>query len=339
MAPSKGSDLKSLAAGWSRGTFHSVYLFAGPDLSQKEEAVKLLIERFLPGDASGMNVDKFDGETADAAAIINALQTLPFFGGRRLILVRRALELAATEAGRLADALRAVPSGNCLVLLWDEKADARSVLVQAAISAGAVLTFWAPFEDQLPRWIQERAQGHGKSMTPAAARALLESVGPNLQDLSHEVEKLSLYVKDRPAVDLADVQALGSGNRTLQVLEFDRAFWRKDRAKALSLMEVLRAQGQTSEGLLAQVVRIYQRLMMGKALASDKSVSREEMWNRLWIRTRQPQEEFLAAVSSHSWDELMEVLEDLLSAERSFKTGRADADTGLTLMVSRLTGK
>lgn len=334
---SKGETLASLSAQWAKGTFHPIYFFAGPETLQKDEAVKALTRHFLKGDEAGLNLDKFDGDTASAGEIINAFQTLPFLGGGRLVIVRRAHDLTPAEANRLADALEKPPQSNCLVLMWDEKADGRSALVKAARSSGKELVFWAPFENQLPGWITERAGAKGKGMSLEAARALLEAVGPSLPDLAQEIEKLALYVKDKPRIEVPDVEAMGGGNRTLQFMEWDRTLWSKNKTKTLELLSVMRAQGESPEGLLSQTARAYQKLLLGKALKSEK-VSTMDMWERLWIRTREPQKAFEEALETHGWDELMGILESLAQADHDLKTGRMNGEAGMTMLFCKLMG-
>jgi DNA polymerase-3 subunit delta len=335
-AAKSDTTLASLSAGWAKGVFHPVYFFAGPDTLQKDEAVKILQKAFLKGDESGLNVDKFDGETSSAAEIVNAYQTLPFLGGGRLILVRRAHALSPAEAGLVAEILEKPPAGNCLVLLWDEKSDARSALVRAARTAGKELMFWVPFEDQLPRWVMDRARAAGREMKPDAARALLEAVGPSLPDLAAEVEKLALYVKEGAAIEEADVEAMGGGNRTLRFMEWDRALWARDRREVLHLYQVMKSQGQPPEALLSQAGRALQKLLLGKALKAEK-VPPMDMWDRLWIKTREPRQAFEEAINARDWDSLLDDVESLAQAERDLKTGRMDPETGMTLLLCRLT--
>ncbi len=334
----KSENLASLSAQWAKGTFHPVYLLAGSDTLQKDEAVAVFQKHFLGGDASGLNVDRFDGETAQAADILGAWRTMAFLGGRRLILVRRAQDLPKPEANLLAEGLESPPTGNTLIFLWDEnKADNLNVLVQAAKSAGIVATFWAPFENQMPGWIQERAGSLGKSMSFDAARALLDVVGPNLAELAQEVEKLALYAKDKKAIELSDVEAIAPESTSLQFLEFDRAFWRRDKGEILRMLEMRRSQGDPPEMLLPQMVRIYRKLLSAKMLLAEKKATREEIgFLMLRVKMRDPQEEFLQAIGSFSWDQLMGGMEKLLQAEWDLKSGRLDPDIGLTLLVSGL---
>jgi DNA polymerase III subunit delta len=338
MRAAKSADLKydQLAALWAKGTFHPVYLLAGPDTLLKEEALKNFQKLFLAGDDSGLNIDRFDGDTSAASEILGAFRTLAFLGGRRLIVVRRAQELSSAEANLLADGL-AAPSENALVLLWDEKADNLNVLVQSVKSAGVVCTFWAPFENQMPAWIQDRAKSFGKGMSFDAARALLDAVGPSLPELAQELDKLSLYARDKKNIELSDVEALRPDNPALQFLEFDRAFWRKDVPEFLHLMEIRRAQGDPPEVLISHMVRIYRKLFFSKTLLAEKKVSREDVASQVMrIRTRQPQEDFMTALNGFSWEDLLEGLESLLKADRDLKTGRLDPDTGLTALAYRL---
>ena len=331
MSASAG-DIASLSAGWDRGVFHPVYLFGGPDALQKEEAVEALKARFLKGGDSGLNVDKFDGETSEAGPIVISYKTPPFLGGGRLVVVRRAQELPSAEAEILAEALAAPSPSNCLVLLWEGKPDGRTTLVRAAREAGPELTFWTPFENQLPSWIAARARSRGKTISPDAAEALLESTGPSLPELAQEIEKLVLYVKDSALINRADVEASGGGNRTLGFMEWDRALWRGDRVKSLELLALLKEQGQSPEVLMGHLAHAFQKLILGKALKSEGTPT-TEMWNRLGIRIRGAQGDFETAVESRGWEDLMKVLETLSEADGNLKSGRMDPDWGMTLLV------
>jgi DNA polymerase-3 subunit delta len=334
-----GPTVESLAAGWAKGVFHPVYLFAGPDTLGKEEALKAFQKAFLGPSDPGLAVDRFNGETANAGQILSALKTFSLLGDRRLVLVRSAQALEPPETNALADGLTGLPEGNSLVLLWDAKAEDRSVLVQAVKSAGISLTFWTPFENQLPRWVQDRARTLGKGIAPEAAEALIDIVGPNVADLAQALETLSLYVKERPALRSEDLKVLQSEGRSLHFLELDRAFWRRDTAKALELIRVLAAQAERIELLLPMLARIYRKLVLAKALLAEKKTM-DEVWIQLRIKSREPQRDFSEALSGHSNEDLLRALETVREAERGFKTGALGGETDLTRVVySLLEGK
>lgn len=330
-------SLPSLIQGWAKGVFHRVYLLGGPDTLTKEEALARLKKEFLGADPAGMGLDQFDGNDATAGAILSAVNTLPFFGGRRLVAVKRAMELSTAETNRLADGLSAIPPNNCLALLWDEKLDQRSVLVQAVRSAGAMTTLWPPFENQMPAWVISRAESAGKRMDRAAAQALLDAVGPSLPDLAQELGKLLLYAKDRPAISLGDVEAFGGARAALKFMEWERILWRKERRKALAVLEMMRANGEPAEKLLPQLCRAIQKLCLGKALFNENKLGKKQVFERLWIRLQDAQADFEKAVSLWTWGDLLGALDRLVEADVSLKTGRGSPDADLTRLVWSLT--
>ncbi len=330
------SGLESALADWARGAFKPVYLFAGEDTLRKEETLKKFQGHFFGKSSPEMNTDIFEGGTAAAGHILTAVRTFSLLGDRRLVLVKRAQDMPAAEINPLADGIPSLSGPNCLVLLLDEKAKETSVLVQAVKSAGSVMTFWMPFDNQLPAWVQERARSLGKSISTETAKTLVENVGPSLPDLLQELEKLSLQLKGKSTIDMADVESIQSDTRVLQYMELDRALWRRDRAKVLSLLETLRHQGQKSEGFPPRLAGIYRKLFLAKALISEKN-SPDDVCNQFRIKSWQLKNEFLEALRSYTWDELLGCMEAVLEAERDFKTGRMEGDSGMTLLICRLT--
>lgn len=330
-------DPKPLLAGWAKGTFHPVYLLGGPDALSKDDALARLKKAFLGDDPGGMNTDVFDGQDASAGAVLSAAGTLPFFGGRRLIVLRRAQELSTADTTRLADGLSTLPMSNCLVLLWEDKVDGRFVLVQEVRARGAVAVFWPPFENQLPSWVVERSAGLGKKMSLSAARALVESVGPSLPDLAQEVAKLVLYVGAKADIAPEDVQAASGGGRAgFYFMEWERSLWTRDRVRALRLLEQRREQGEAAEALLPQMIKAFQRLAQAKALFGERR-PRAEVFEKMWIKSRDTQDDLEAAVGRWGWAELMEALERLLRSDVAVKTGRTDSDAELTRLTVALT--
>lgn len=337
MPPSVEPSLSGVAQDWAKGVFHRVYFFGGPDTLTKEDALRNLKKAFLGPDGAALGEDLFDGNDASGGAIVSALHTLPFFGGRRLVVVRRAAELATADTNRLADGLAAIPSSNALVLLWDEKPDARSVLVQAARSAGIVLTLWPPFENQLPGWVIARAESLGKSLDRPTAQLLVEQAGPGLPELVQELGKLVLYAKDRPTITVDDVAAVVGDKAAVRFMEWERALWRKDRAGSLSILEVLRTQGDPPEKLLPQLIRAIQKICLGKALFSEKALPKKQLFDRLWIKQMDTQAEFERAVSRWTWNDLLRALDRLVEADVSLKRGHGHPDADLSRAVWALT--
>ncbi|MBL0058083.1 MAG: DNA polymerase III subunit delta [Elusimicrobia bacterium] len=190
----------------------------------------------------------------------------------------------------------------------------------------------------MPAWVVGRAEAAGKRMDRAAAQSLLDAVGPSLPDLAQELGKLALYVADRPSITREDVAACVGDRSTLRFMEWERVLWRKDRVKALELLEILRGQGEPVEKLLPQVTRAVQKLCLGKALLGENRLGKKQVFERLWIRLQDAQADFEKAMALWTWDHLLAALDRLVEADVSLKTGRGSPDADLTRVVWSLTG-
>ena len=95
------------------GKLASVYLLSGSEEYVKNTAANALETAVLDGADSDFNLSVLDGSSS-AEAIINALQTLPMMGGRRLIRIEDSAFLVSdaknkSDDKKVRDAVQRVP--------------------------------------------------------------------------------------------------------------------------------------------------------------------------------------------------------------------------------------
>jgi DNA polymerase III subunit delta len=157
------------------------------------------------------------------------LNTLPFFGGGKAVWLqncnflgdeRAASAAAVTESlGDLAQELKAFKWDNVRLLISAGKIDKRKAFYKALEKLGKVESFAAWSLDD-KNWMGEAEsltlkalKARGKQISDEALAELIESVGPNSRELANEVEKLSLYVGERDAIEVGDVAAVVTRNK------------------------------------------------------------------------------------------------------------------------------
>lgn len=253
-------------------------LYGEDEFSAREELARL---RETGG--FDFNQDTFTGEDADFSQIRAICDTLPFLSERRLVVLlglpkpkkRRGAgdtdeddgdeddepaEAPAAPAGRgkkgkgaaigpkafiqaLADYAARVPETTTLVVVAG-KLEPASPLLKAAQQHGRARAFNPPKDAQLEQWIARRAQAGGASITPDAARLLIEFVGAdNLRALASEVEKLCIYVGREGRIGAEQVRALASQVSPSSVFDLTDALARQDHKRALALLHELLAGG------------------------------------------------------------------------------------------------
>ena len=163
------------------------YLLTGSDRPKIERALRRLRERF--GEEAIERLSARDTTGDDAVAACNAMGL--FAAGGRLVLVDEVERWKAADAKAVAEYL-AAPAPETVIALVGEGLRKDAPLAKAIAKKGDVLVYEVS-KRELPRWVGEQFARHGVKTTAEATRALIELVGDNLQELSTEIEKLSIW--------------------------------------------------------------------------------------------------------------------------------------------------
>jgi DNA polymerase III subunit delta len=185
------------------------------------------------------------GEVLKAVARLReALQTLPFFGSGKVVWLRdcnflgeerTASSSAVTETlAELAEELKNFAWQNVRLLISAGKVDKRKTFFKTLDKIGSVEIFSAWSADDKD-WA-ERAEVvartavslRNKEISGEALAELVSRVGPNPRQLESEIEKLCLFCGDRKKIDLADVAAICTRNKTARAFALGDALGDRD---------------------------------------------------------------------------------------------------------------
>ncbi|MFZ4763696.1 MAG: DNA polymerase III subunit delta [Roseimicrobium sp.] len=264
----------------------------GTDEARMKEAALKLSQELAPADAGDFGVDVIEGiaESADHCAQIvrrtlEALQTLPFFGGGKLVWLKNANFLAENQVGRTNAATEGMEAildyveqqlpSEVVFLLSASVVDKRRSAYKRLQKLADVRAFDKPdtgkagWEDEVIPIVQRRARELGVSFDDDAVEMLVQLAGEDTRQLDSEVEKLSLYLGERTRVTADDVRLLVPLNRAGVVFELGNAIGKRDLRRALELVRTLVYQGQSPIGiLLAAVVPRVRSLLLAADLIS-----------------------------------------------------------------------
>ena len=197
------------------------------------------------------------GNSGDALTAIGklreALNTLPFFGGGKAVWLRdcnflgeerTASSAAVTETlASLAEELKSFPWQNVRLLISAGKVDKRKTFFKTVEKIGNVEIFSAWSVDDKD-WA-ERAEAaafnafkqRAKPVSDDAVAELVNRVGPNPRQLESEVEKLCLFAGERKSVELTDVQAISSRNKSARAFALGDALGDRDLPRLLKRLD------------------------------------------------------------------------------------------------------
>jgi DNA polymerase-3 subunit delta len=200
------------------------------------------IRRVVLGpDDDGFSFAVHAGDKATFAAVMDELQTVPFFGERRLIVVENADPFVTRYRPALEKAVADLPERGVLVL--DVKLWPTNTRLAKLVDSAATLVCKGP--SKMQQWCVQWAKTHlGKPIAQPAAEMLVELVGAEMGVLDQELSKLAIYVGDRQCIDTDDVDKLVGRSRLESTWKIFDAIGAGQSAAALTLLDRLLDQGE-----------------------------------------------------------------------------------------------
>ncbi len=260
-----------------------VYLFAGGADLLVDEAWKALLNKIVPPQARRFNGERLRAEEHEAEDVLNRLRTLPMFGSRRLVMVQNVDAWKKEQRQALLTYLERPGSKACLVLTAGSRKGLEKV--EAAVNRhGQVVTFPPVTGGAIPGWLQERAAGYGKKMSPQAAQQLAEQVGDDLNSLESELNKLCLYVGERSQIETQDLKETVSAQRSHNVFEMLRCVGSKKPGAAVHALRRLILSGEAPLPILALLGRQI-RIMWQVKDGMERKFSPAQMAREIGIPT------------------------------------------------------
>jgi DNA polymerase-3 subunit delta len=230
-----------------------LYLISGTDGAKIEATRSRLRARAERegGDGALEVFEPSEGRGApDHEALLAAIPAMSLMGTRRYLLADGVEKWRDKQQAAVAEAIgTALPPDLTLVLIARAKAPAK-LLKAVKAAKGEVHNFEAPKARDMPRVLVGDAERLGFKLDPAAARLLVERMGPESLRLRNELERLALWAGDSGQVTAADIEAMIADTSEAAVWTLSDAVVEGDARTALRVGEQLIEQGENITGLV-----------------------------------------------------------------------------------------
>ena len=353
-------DLQTILSDIEAGRAPRFLLVFGDDL-QVAESCTAIVDRLVPIDQRGFNLERFDGRAVSWEQIENSVMTPPFFPGTKLLWVDGATYFYAREQSgefseKALDLWREGKRDDATKLLldllvlegwnqdrWDNLDSVAPLVALLGAETGedqevvqALFTFCksrsmdfarrkgaeanrlsALLDDGLPEWsfllltavqvdrrtrlfkrfeetkavlhlaverdktgrisreslldfVGRQLRQAGKQIEPRAREMILSRAGDNLRGLQQELEKLVLFVGDRPAIRAEDVDMMFTDCGEGWIFDLTRALCERDALAAIRQLSRLMAQGDHPLKILGAVAAEARRLLAARQLLAGE---------------------------------------------------------------------
>jgi DNA polymerase-3 subunit delta len=275
-----------------------VHVVLGTDDARVKEAAMQIVQRLTPPDAGEFANEIIEGNADNAehagqicSNVIQALQTMPFFGGSKIVWLKAANFLGDTQTGKaqaavqgfenILDVIEAGLAPDVQFVLSANVIDKRRTSYKRLSKLAAFEVFDKPdtskagWEQAVMGHAGQRARALGLTFESGALELLVQMAGDDTRQLENEIEKIDLYLGDRRRCGINTVRGLVSMSRAGVIWEIGNAIGSRDLQRALELLGVLMYQGQNAIGiLLGAIVPRVRSLLIVKELASKYKVNR-----------------------------------------------------------------
>lgn len=278
------------------GEIHAVL---GTDEATVAEKALKLFEKIKPQGGDDFANDVIDGTAANSdeayeicKSVIQALQTLPFFGGVKVVWLKNANFLAEDRTGKaemtqqgveaLLEVLKAgLPDDVTFLISASQVSKVRRFYKHLASAANLQVhdkidTSKQGWEDQVRRLVEKQAAKLELAFQPDALELFVMQVGEDTRQIKSELEKLDLHLGTRQReVDVQTVRLMVPLSREGVIFEIGRAIEAGDGLRAMDLIDQrMELDDKSAISIMrAAIIPTMRNLFIAKVVMSEGSGS------------------------------------------------------------------
>ena len=182
------------------------------------------------------------------------------------------------------------------------------------------------------------AQRAGLSIEPDAMALLIESLAADVARIAVEIEKLALYAGGSRAITADDIGALVPDARATTIFALVGALGRRDRARALAVLDTLTKEGEYIPLALAFLAGQFRLALSAKEAGLRSPQQIQGHFSRMGIPVWSTRaEQVYQTVSKFSKEQLARGIDLVYQADRGLRSPRPDDRTVIEQFVIALT--
>ncbi|WP_100406734.1 DNA polymerase III subunit delta [Bacillus solitudinis] len=272
-----------------QGQIKPVTFMYGTQSFLMEDIIHDITRKSMSAEEAEVNITSFSLVETPLEIIIEEAETVPFFGGKKLVIVKDFhLVSSQKQDSKIEHELQTferyienpVPETVLILMAPYEKLDERKKITKL-IKSHSVVVETNPFDEKMTeKWIDEQAQLKQFSFTIQGKQRLMERQGTNLLMLASEIEKLSLFAGEGGRIDETIVDELVARTLEQDVFELVNHAAKQNISKALTIYHDLLKQKEEPLKILALLTRQFRIYYQVKEL-SRRAYSQKQIASQL----------------------------------------------------------
>ena len=308
-----------------------LFLLYGQEQYLLEKNTEKIIQTYLQQEEMDLNLEVLESLPKDIFELLNKCETLPFMAEYRVVVLKNtgifeSKDKAALEL--LTEKIAKLPESTVLII-WEAMVDKRKKLFKLFQDRGCAAEQNYLNEEQLIQFLGKWFYRYRLRIKASAVKLLLQRAGMELSSLLNECEKLAALAEEVVTDEM--LTAIVPERLESKVFQLTDALGRKDRQAAMENYQVMLQNRESVTGILFMIGRQIRQISQTKILL-EKRTPAAEIAKLLGV---QPfvLNKLTAQAKLFRMEELSRLLRELVQLEWNYKSGRADLETGIALLI------
>ncbi len=346
----------------------SIYVVTGTDEGRVSEEAAALFSEIIPPNSDEFTNEIIEGVADNSEAAfqkcsqaIEALQTIGFFGGEKVVWLKGAnffgtdrtseAERALTGVENLLEVLQGgLPPGVKFLLSATAMNGVRRFGKWAKKSAefksfDKIDTSKEGWEAQVALKVSRLAKDKDLTLQGEALEFFVQRAGAESRQIANEIDKLDLYLgTDRREVTVDDVTLMVSVSHKGVIWEISRAVERRNANRAIELIDSLLAKNENAVGIIkASIIPTVRNLFFAKLAGAYGSINRAPAGVQAALPKKKDGtvntwglKQASAGARNFSLAQLQQAMSDCLDADKALVTSSQDHRMVLHKLVIKL---
>ena len=315
------------------GKIGSLYFLVGEEIYLRDMAFNTLLDAALDPGSRTFNLDVFTASQAVPGDIVDRILSFPMMAPRRVVVVNGCGELKEDASRLLIPVLESPPESTTLIFVGD-RVDGRKKLFGLLRKKARVVEFSALREKDRISWIEGHIKTLGKGISKDGLHLFCERATKDLCVVAGEIEKLVLFIGDRPVIQRDDVAGATGLSGESSIFDFTDAVGAKNSGRALWILSKIREAGERAGGIVWRLTKHVQTLMKIRML--QESREKEKEFPNLLGLPPYVTSKLVRQSQKFSNSDFGKACEALVTAEDRLKSGYQTEEIVLQLLVVSL---
>ncbi|MBB6624280.1 DNA polymerase III subunit delta [Clostridium gasigenes] len=334
-------NIENLENEIKKGVIDNSYIFCGLDEQLIKEGIELIKSKVVEPGFEDLNYIKLDGSTTTFDEIMNACETIPFMGEKKVVLVYRANFLKdktdSTDKktyGEMSTYLKDMPSYTVLIMYYlfnDKRETPKKNRKLITLGKNCKIVHSEKLKkDKYYKKVEEVFKNQGKEIGKNELRYFSEKVQNNFDIIKREVDKLINYTYGRE-IQKNDIDKLIPNKSEDDIFDLVDFIAQKKIENAIDLMDELLFKADQHMLIIVSIENHFKRLYEVKVLMLngkklDQIVSYLKLHPYVCEKT-------MAQCNRFSIKQLQQLMKICLETERKIKSSSIDKQTEMELML------